>query len=157
MKSKSVQQTSLGRAEPSSLEQLCGGDLDLYHAMQHFLLLDPESQIPRIGETNTFIARGNEAKARGERQFARPDYEIAARIEIARGNKENVRKCLSLAREVSEPSPEQERLDKMLQNVERVVDIAEKYYAPLRGKPNLQQEMEADAISPIASRQVLSN
>ena len=136
------------KVEPSRLEQLCGGDTDLEDALEHFLLLDPERQIPQLGETNTFIACGNEARAKGEKWEALVNYEIAARIEVPRGNKEKVEKCLILARDVSERGPERARIEKLLEDLDRVISIANQFYAPPRRRSGgLESEQEPNVES----------
>jgi hypothetical protein len=74
------------------LKDLCEGNGSLYEAIQNFLLLDPKSQIPQLGETDSLIQKGNMAVANGRKVEARVDFETAARIEIFRLNREETRK-----------------------------------------------------------------
>ena len=100
----------------------------LYEAMQNFLLLDPKSQIPQLGGTDSLIEKGNKAMASGNNLEARVDFETAGRIEIYRLNKESTEKCLLLAERMTESDRASQYHETILQNLDRVMEISKSYY-----------------------------
>ena len=95
--------------------------------MSYFLYLKPEEQIALIGATDLQTRKAAEAIERGDRTMAVVDYETAARIELYRGNKENVRIYLERAQGLQDGDG-QERLVVLLSNLEKVMTIAKRYY-----------------------------
>ena len=110
-----------------SLSVLCQGDEELHYAMSYFLYLKPEEQIARIGAPELQVQTAMEAMERGDRTMAVVDYETAARIELYRGNKENVRMYLEKAQGLQDGDG-RERLATLLSNLEKVMTIAKRYY-----------------------------
>jgi hypothetical protein len=101
----------------------------LREALENFLLLEPEKQIPQLGEAKTFLNEGNAKKATGNRLLARVNYEIAAKIELYKGNKDGVTECLHLARDVTdEGDKHREFHDVILSNLDEVFRISREYY-----------------------------
>ena len=80
----------------SPLKNLVISDPKMFAALQNFLIVDPERQIPLLDSVSTLLAKGDAAKAQGNRMTARADYEIAAKIEIYRQNKDSARTFLVL-------------------------------------------------------------
>ena len=95
--------------------------------MSYFLYLKPEEQIALIGATEVHYWKATEAIERGDRTMAVVDYETAARIELYRGNRENVRVYLKKAQGL-QGRDGQERLSVLLSNLEKVMTIAKRYY-----------------------------
>jgi hypothetical protein len=122
------------------LKDLCRGNESLYEAMQNFLLLNPKSQIPQLGETDSLIQKGNVAVANGRKLEARVDFETAARIEISRLNNENTRKCLLLADQVTESDTARRYPATLLENLDKVMEISRSYYGlvDLRSQSDFQ-------------------
>ena len=110
-----------------SLSILCQGDEELHYAMSYFLYLKPEEQIALIEATELQVQKATEAIERGDRTTAVVDYETAARIELYRGNRENVRMYLEKARDLQDGDG-RERLSTLLSNLENVMAIAKRYY-----------------------------
>ena len=72
-----------------------------------------------LGETDSVLAKGDAARASGEKLMARVNYEIAAKIEIYKQNKDSVEKCIGLAKEVTENEDSHRALlQTMLANIE---------------------------------------
>ncbi len=86
----------------SSLQKLVSDDPKMLAALQNFLIVDPERQLPLLDNVETLLAKGNAARDQGFDQAARADYEIAAKIEIYKQNKESAASFLVLAEGVSE-------------------------------------------------------
>lgn len=119
---------------------LCQGDSELYDTMSNFLLLRPEEQIPIMGTTERLIQKANEAIAENDSIVARTNLEIAARIEIYKGNVEKVRTLLEKASSLSEGSALQ-RERTLLSNLQRAMQIAEQYYHQ-NGQLSIQKQEE---------------
>ena len=102
---------------------------DMYFALEYFLLGDPERQISQLGETDSILAKGDEAKARNESVYSRAYYETAAKVAIYRGDKEAARRCLLKAEEVTEESDKRYRLMTFLiDNMDDALVVAKSYY-----------------------------
>lgn|SRR5487761_43788 len=118
--------------QPSStLMRLVANDQKMYLAMQNFLLLAPDRQIPQLGEVSSLLARGDTAKASGNNLEARADYETAAKIEIYNQNKESARSCLILAEAVSEEQQHHEFQETMLADIDEVLRISKAYQSSI--------------------------
>jgi hypothetical protein len=135
LRTDKVQSEKPSKSSAMQLRELCGSDEKLYEALANFLLLDPRSQIPQLGETDSLVEQGNAAIASGNKLVARVDFEIAARIEIFRLNKESTRKCLLLAEQVSDSDKARQYHETILQDMEKVMEIAEVYYGIIPRRP----------------------
>ncbi|MCL4355037.1 MAG: hypothetical protein JRN25_00035 [Nitrososphaerota archaeon] len=124
---KAAAKTEPTTAAQDSLSILCQGDEELHYAMSYLVYLKPEEQIALIGATELQVQNAAEAIERGDRTTAIVDYETAARIELYRGNKENVRMYLEKARGLQDGDG-RERLSTLLSNLEKVMAIAKRYY-----------------------------
>lgn len=111
--------------------RLVANDQKMYLAMQNFLLLAPDRQIPQLGEVSSLLARGDTAKASGNNLEARADYETAAKIEIYNQNKESARSCLILAEAVSEEQQHHEFQETMLADIDEVLRISKAYQSSI--------------------------
>jgi hypothetical protein len=127
----------------SRLENLMPtGNTKLRKALETFLLLQAESQIPQLGDSKTFLNQGNAKKAAGDKLLARVNYEIAAKIELYKGNKAGVIESLTLAREVTDENDEHREFhDAILNNLDEALRIAREYYqvSETTSKPDLQK------------------
>ncbi len=104
-------------------------DEDMYYAMENFLLADPERQIPLLGDMESLISKGDEAKSTGSKVIARTNYETAAKIEIYKQNKEGAKRCLGLAQQVTDEGDK--HLDyqrKLMENLDEVLRVSKAYY-----------------------------
>ncbi len=106
------------------LKNLPGNNQKLYEALSNFLLADPERQVFQLGTVNSFISKGDVEKANGNNLMACVNYEIAARVEIYKQNKDSVTKCLTLADEVFP----KETHKTILANMDEVLRIAREYH-----------------------------
>ncbi len=112
----------------SPLKNLVISDPKMFAALQNFLIVDPERQIPLLDSVSTLLAKGDAAKAQGNRMTARADYEIAAKIEIYRQNKDSARTFLVLAEGVSDKGqPHHEYQETMLANMDKVMRISNEF------------------------------
>jgi hypothetical protein len=120
----------------SQLQTLVPDDAKMFAAMQNFLIVDPERQIPLLDNVGTLLAKGNTAKDQGFNQAARADYEIAAKIEIYKQNKESAANFLVLAEGVSDKLEKHfEYQQTMLANMDTVLRISKAYQAlPLHSR-----------------------
>jgi hypothetical protein len=132
-KTTNVQGISSGAQRSiSPLEKLVTNDPTMLAALQNFLITDPRRQLRSLDNVNVLLAKGNEAKAKGNNQSARVNYEVAARIEIYNQNVESARNFLVLAEQVSDPAGEHYAFQKtMLADMDKVLGISKAYHAPL--------------------------
>jgi hypothetical protein len=108
---------------------LCNDD-KLYLALENFLLGDPKSQTSEFGDGNSdsLLANGNEARAKGFKKAARAYYETSAKIEIYKQDKDRVISSLLLAEEVTEDVEHSEFHKIILANMDKVLRISKEYY-----------------------------
>jgi hypothetical protein len=108
----------------------------MFAALQNFLIVDPERQMPLLDNVSTLLAKGNAAKDQGLNQAARADYEIAAKVEIYKQNKESAASFLVLAEGVSDKLEKHfQYQETMLADMDKVLRISKAYQAlPLRAK-----------------------
>ena len=112
----------------SPLKNLVTSDPKMFAALQNFLIVDPERQIPLLDNVNTLLAKGDAAKAQGNKMTARTFYEIAAKIEIYRQDKESARSFLVLAEGVSVMGQlHHEYQETMLADMDKVMRISNEY------------------------------
>jgi hypothetical protein len=110
------------------LKGLVTNNQRMYYALQNFLLVAPERQIPRLGEVSLLLARGDAFRAKGNNMAARVDYETAAKIEIYKQNKDSARNCLVRAQEVSEKEQSHHEFQEtMLADMDEVLRISKTY------------------------------
>ena len=112
----------------SLLKEFCKSDSNLCEALSNYLLIEPRSQLPLLGSSESHCENGLKWKMRGNLVSARVEIEIAARIEICKFNMQKVRDYLTLADTVSNLPVEIERHKVLLSNLEKVRKIAEEYY-----------------------------
>ncbi len=118
------------RRSLSSLKKLVADDPKMYSALENFLIVDPERQLPLLDDASTLLAKGNTAKASGNNQTARVDYEVAAKIEIYKQNKESARSFLVLAEEVTDEAEAHYSFQKtMLADMDKVLRISKDFQA----------------------------
>ena len=114
----------------SPLEKLVTDDPNMYAALRNFLIVDPERQMPLLEAVSALLAKGDAAKAQGNNLTARADYEIAAKIEIYKQNKDSATSFLVLAEGVSDR--EQQHFgyqETMLADMDKVLRISSAYQA----------------------------
>jgi hypothetical protein len=115
------------------LKGLVANNQRMYYALQSFLLVAPERQIPRLGEVSLLLARGDAFRANGNNMAARVDYETAAKIEIYKQNKDSARNCLVRAQEVSEKEQSHHEFQEtMLADMDEVLRISKGYQSVLQ-------------------------
>jgi len=123
-----VQTSNAVQVSISPLKNLIVSNPKMYAALQNFLIVDPERQIPLLDDVNKLLTKGDEAKAQGNRMTARADYEIAAKIEIYKQNKESARTFLVLAEGVSDiGQPHYEYQETMLADMDTVMRISNEF------------------------------
>jgi hypothetical protein len=117
------------------LKQLSPND-DVYFAIEYYLLGDPKRQIEQLGDVEGILKQGDEAKQHQDTTKARYSYETAAKIELYRRRKDNLRKLLILAQDVT-PSDEKhfQYQRTMLDNIDEALRIAKDYYASVPDDP----------------------
>jgi|SRR5579872_1629864 len=128
-------QASVPQSVPS-LQGLVSDDSKMYAALQNFLIVDPERQIPLLDNVGSLLTKGNTAKDQGFNQAARANYEVAAKIEIYKQNKESAASFLVLAEGVSDKLEKHfEYQQTMLADMDKVLRISKAYQAlPLLAK-----------------------
>ena len=127
----SVQVTS-GSAQRSlsPLENMVADDPKMYSALENFLIVDPERQLPLLDDVSMLLAKGDTAKADGNNQRARVNYEVAAKIEIYKQNRESAKNFLDLAETVTDQAAEHYAFQKtMLADMDKVLSISKAYQA----------------------------
>jgi len=113
-----------------SLQELVADDPKMYVALQNFLLAEPERQLPLLDNVSTLLSKGDTAKANGNNQTARADYEVAAKIEIYKQNKESAKSFLVRAEQVTDLASEHIAFQKtMLADMDKVLRISKAYQA----------------------------
>jgi|SRR5579872_4242214 len=123
-------QARVPSGEHSPLASLASEDPKMYVALQNFLITDPDRQIPLLDDVHTLLVKGDAAKAGGNNMTARVDYEIAAKIEIYRQNKESATNFLVLAESVSDRKLEHYGYQEtMLADMDKVLRVSMAYQA----------------------------
>jgi len=123
-----VQTSNAVQVSISPLKNLIVSNPKMFAALQNFLIVDPERQIPLLDDIKKLLAKGDEAKAQGNRMTARADYEIAAKIEIFKQNKESARTFLVLAEGVSDKGQTHyEYQETMLADMDTVMRISNEF------------------------------
>ena len=113
---------------PTLLETLTEGDRNLDDALGYYLLVDPKTQIPFLGSPGSHHQNGIRYKDMGNRDLARYELELAARIEISRLNVKKAEEYMVLA-DCDSDSPEQmTRHRTIMMHLDEVKDIVAKYY-----------------------------
>jgi hypothetical protein len=114
----------------------------VYKALQNFLLADPERQIPQLGGSESQLAEADATRMSGDVAVARGKYETAAKIEIFNQNKEQARKYIEMADEVTEESDtfHKDIHKTLLSDMDGVMRIAKDYYERLSQKPRNRAE-----------------
>jgi hypothetical protein len=105
----------------------------VYKALENFLLVDPERQIPQLGGSEGQVAEADQAKTRGDNEVARGKYETAAKIEIYKKDKDSARKDIDLAEKFTAPQDtmHHEIHRTLLSHMDEVMQISSDYYASL--------------------------
>jgi hypothetical protein len=118
---------------PSSrLKDFIPNDEKMFAALQNFLLADPERQVAMLGATDSLLAKGDAAKAKGDKLVARMNYETAAKIEIYKQNRDTAEKSIRLANEVSERNDlHRASYETMLGNMNEVMRVSKLYSASI--------------------------
>jgi hypothetical protein len=130
--SETVQPQKQPDQPTSRLKLVVGNNEKMYEAMGTFLLASPEFQIPRLGEVNSHLAKGDKARANGNNMEARVEYETAAKIGIYKQDKESARSCLISADEVSEKEERNHNFhETMLADMDEVMRISKAYQSPV--------------------------
>ena len=112
----------------SPLEKLVPDDAKMFAALQNFLIVDPARQIPLLDDVTTLLAKGDTAKGQGNNMSARADYEVAAKIEIFKQNKESAMNILVMAEGVSDKLlPHFSFQETMLADMDKVLRISKAY------------------------------
>jgi|SRR5579872_7387580 len=130
-------QASVPQRAVSPLASLITDDPKMYVALQNFLIIDPERQIPLLDDVNTLLVKGDAAKAGGNNMTARVDYEVAAKIEIYKQNKVSATNFLLLAESVSDRKLQHFGYQAtMLADMDKVLGISKAYqdFVPHLGK-----------------------
>ena len=121
-------QTSVPQTSVASLESLVSDDPNMFAALQNFLIVDPERQIPLLDNVNTLLTKGDAAKAQGNNLTARVDYEMAAKIEICGQNKDSAARFLVLAEGASDKTLQHFKYQTtMLADMDKVLRISMAY------------------------------
>ncbi len=126
---ESAASTPIESSTVSQLKELCGSDNELYVALSHILLLDPQKiQTP----LESFVGEAKDFEAKGNRLRAEIAYRIAGGVSLYRGDVEGVKTYFSGAAGVSGDSKPEYRV--IAKRANEAVDIARKFYeltAPL--------------------------
>jgi hypothetical protein len=131
-KQEAVKMQAMGIPSPiSPLVKLVIEDPKLYGALQNFLIVDPKRQLPLFDDVSSLLSKGDAAKAQGNNLTARVDYEVAAKIEIYKQNKDSATSFLVLAEGVTDRGEQHFGYQEtMLADMDKVLQIS-KAYQPL--------------------------
>jgi CRISPR/Cas system-associated protein Csm6 len=110
-------------------------DEKVYEALRNFLLADPERQIHELGGTEKLLAEADRAKSKNLEIVARAMYETAAKVAIYKQNKDEARKIISLADEVTKPGDTQKEIhETLISNMDEVMNVSKDYYDKMAEK-----------------------
>lgn len=105
------------------LQELCGGDNELYHALSNLMFLDPRKITLSL---ESILAEAREHESKGNKLRAEVSYRIAGGISLYKGDVEGLRTYFTRAAMLAENShPEYGSVAK---RAEEAVNIARKYY-----------------------------
>jgi len=116
-------------AQKTLLEELCGGNDELYWALSRTILLNPEITVKE--GIDSYIERAEEYEKTGNRARARIAYQVAGEISIYNGKLAQAQKFFKKAAEV-DPDFENRNIFEYLskkENTERVLAVAQEFYA----------------------------
>lgn len=105
---------------------------DMYYALEYFLLGDPQRQVTQLGDSESLLQKGDDAKSKNNYIIARTNYESAAKVEIYKGNKDAARKCLVKGLEAAEEDDKRSRLmTTLIDSIDEALSVAKSYYDAL--------------------------
>jgi len=117
--------------EKTLLEQLCGGDSELYEALSRTILLNPFQALKE--GIDSFVQKAKEFEEKGNNLLARTQYRMAGELALYEGNADQVqaffKKCAD-----TETEPEMKKVYEFYtrkKNLDKAVKVAKEYYSRL--------------------------
>jgi len=129
---KEVEETEekpLESFEKSLLEELCGDDTKLLHALSHTVLLDPKRLLEEGIESH--VKQAEELEEKKDLLRARIHYHAAGEIALYEGKLEQAREFFKKCAEL-ESNPEYKKVFSYYSrkpNAEKALKVAQEYYA----------------------------
>jgi hypothetical protein len=131
--SEQKQKQELHNYADERLKALVSTD-EMYYAMENFLLGNPERQIRALGDLESVLNAGDEAKSKDDHLGARTNYETAAKLYLYKQNKEGLRNCLILAQEITDETDKHFRFQTaIMDNIDEALRVAKTYYEKIPG------------------------
>jgi len=115
-------------AQKTLLEELCGGNDELYRALSRTILLNPQITVKE--GIDSYIERAEEYEETGDRARARIAYQVAGEISLYNGKLAQAQKFFKKAAEV-DPNFENRNIFEYLskkENTERALAVAQEFY-----------------------------
>jgi hypothetical protein len=141
-----------------SLKSVVPESDELYKSIQDYILLNPEITMASLGDTITLISQGDEARAKGDYTKARLNYEYAAKISMYKQDKENLKKSLLLADEVSDSDEDKAKHQKLLDNIDAVLRISREYPGRRAAQPKEDEKNTPEPkVTPEADKAVVAS
>ncbi|MDH2900106.1 MAG: hypothetical protein PXY39_03970 [archaeon] len=107
---------------------------EMYVAMENFLLGNPERQILALGDLESVLQVGKEAKSKDDLLGARTNFETAAKLELYKQHKDGLRDCLILSQDVTDESDKHFGYQRtILDNTDEALHVAKVYYEKIPG------------------------
>ena len=125
---KKKQEVATKPAQKTLLEELCGGNDELYRALSRTILLNPQLTVKEGIES--YIGIAQEYEKTGDRARARVAYQVAGELAIYEGKLAQTQKFFKKAAEV-DPNFENGKVFEYLskkENAERALAVAQEFY-----------------------------
>jgi hypothetical protein len=122
-------------AETSLLEELCKGDTNLFNALSHTLLLNPQRLVKEGIESQ--VKQAEESRKNKDLLRARIHYQAAGEIALYEGKLEQMREFFKKCAEL-EADPEYKKVFTYFSrkaNAEKALKVAQEYYAQTAKSP----------------------
>ncbi len=105
------------------LQELCGGDEELYHALSNLMFLDPKKIVASL---DSILNEARDFEMKGNNMRAEVGYRIAGGVSLFRGDTEGARTYFTKASSLSRDArPEYKTVAK---RADEAVSVAKKYY-----------------------------
>jgi len=113
----------------SLLDELCGGDTELYHAVSHTVLLDPQRLLEEGIESH--VKQAEESEKKKDLLRARIHYQAAGEIALYEGKLEQAREFFKKCAELESNSEYKKVFSyySRKSNAEKALKVAQEYYA----------------------------
>ena len=127
-KKKEEKEAATQPTQKTLLEELCGGDRELYQVLSRTILLNPEMTVK--DGINSYVEKAQQHEETGDNVEARVAYQLAGEISLYEGKLTQAQKFFKKAAEV-DPNYVNRKVFEYYskkENAERALAVAKEYY-----------------------------